>query len=75
MRESSVELTGDFWKKVFLEGKISYEKNGAPASLKFPQWQKGKETLPTILSKLNNSPTPPTTMTSQSPTSPTQEAT
>jgi hypothetical protein len=44
----------DFWKAVFIDGKIEMWEDGKKKTLTFAKWQEGKETAETLIKKLNN---------------------
>lgn len=54
LREHKVDTTkSDFWKTVFVDGKIETGEWDQKKTLTFPKWEEGKETTDTIVKKLN----------------------
>ncbi len=49
----------DLWKKIFTEGKITWERAWSQTTLTFPPWERGKESLSSIIEKLSQSPETP----------------
>ena len=58
MKSERVDVSkSDFWKSVFLDGKIETWEGDKKKTLTFPKWDEGKETTESILTKLNGQKT------------------